>query len=169
MVKKEVATKQIIALVFGIIFAILFAFLSVLILVEASKNGDDSTKSSSMIITIIQTLLPFLKGSDMGWVRKVIGHYGLFALTCGCAIASISLFRFKKKLTYIFYVVIAVWMLLLAMASEWLQTMAEGRGPSWTDVGIDTAGTLTSFAILGLVILIAYFLHKKSIKKSVSK
>lgn len=98
------------------------------------------------------------------WVRKLIGHFGVFLVTAVFGILSIYFFFFDEgKKKYILSSVVLVFGLILAMLSELLQIDAGNRGPSWNDVGIDFSGyALGAF----LTFVIVFFVYRKlKIKK----
>ncbi|MBO8427801.1 MAG: VanZ family protein [Firmicutes bacterium] len=98
-------------------------------------------------------------------VRKSIGHFGLFAVTA-LALVIFLLIEFKKDWIKMLSLVLSLIPgFLLAFLSELIQYFTPGRGPSWTDVGIDFAGYAFTVIIVLLVWFIIYIV-KLIIKKN---
>ena len=94
-------------------------------------------------------------------IRKLVGHFGLFAVDAVFSTLAIYYFSIDKK-WYKFYWLFAMSLglgLLVAMLSELAQIMTPDRYGSWVDVGIDFGGYCLGF---GVVILIL-FLSKRLI------
>ena len=96
-------------------------------------------------------------------VRTVVGHFGLFTLFGLC----LSLFVFLVAKPRGLYPLITLASgFILGIFSELLQlpTITTGRYASWTDVLIDTTGTLCGIAITSIIILL-YALIKNEFRK----
>lgn len=98
-------------------------------------------------------------------VRKTIGHFSLFAVTGLLSLGFIFLTFSKASHQYIALGVSSVIGFFVAMGSEFIQLFTAGRYGAWSDVGIDTAGYMTSILIaaltLGIILLVRHFRKKK--------
>ena len=98
-------------------------------------------------------------------VRKTIGHFSLFAVTGLLSLGFIFLTFSKASHQYIALGVSSVIGFFVAMGSEFIQLFTAGRYGAWSDVGIDTAGYMTSILIaaltLGIILLVRRFRKKK--------
>ncbi len=99
-------------------------------------------------------------------VRKAIGHFSLFAVTALLSLGFIFLTFSKPIHQYIALGVSSLIGFFVAMGSEFIQLFTAGRYGAWTDVGIDTAGYMTSILIaamiLGVVLLVRHLRKKKT-------
>lgn len=95
------------------------------------------------------------------FVRKIIGHFGLFVVL-GIGLAT-SLFMLLKP-RWLYAVISPVLGFLSALLSEALQlpTVTTGRYASWTDVGIDFVGSLVGIVLTTVVMLIYIAIRKRS-------
>lgn len=107
------------------------------------------------------------------FVRKGIGHFSLFAFTALLSLGFIFLAFSKASRRYIGLAASSLLGFLVAMGSEFIQLFTAGRYGAWSDVGIDTAGYMTSIllaaAILGIVSLVAFFREKRKGEEAPSK
>lgn len=133
-------------------------------------NQDSSTTYSTIIHfnVIRNTKYSF---SELAYiVRKLFGHFGLFAVTALFGTIFISL-TFKKELHMIYASLISLLLgFSLAGFSELIQLYTPGRYGAWKDVGIDTGGyalaVVISLIALSIIILIKYIKKKRQNKKS---
>lgn len=133
-------------------------------------NQDSSTTYSTIIHfnVIRNTKYSF---SELAYiVRKLFGHFGLFAVTALFGTIFISL-TFKKELHMIYASLISLLLgFSLAGFSELIQLYTPGRYGARKDVGIDTGGyaltVVISLIVLSIIILIKYINKKRQNKKS---
>ena len=118
-------------------------------------------KSSGVTYSLTVTPRPQIAGDDMkdfhAVFRKAAGHFTLFLVTglFGSLAMYLSLFKDKKHRIWIIMGILLVAGFALAGVSEAIQAIpALQRGPSWTDVGIDTMGFAVSAVLVGAVFLI---------------
>ena len=102
-------------------------------------------------------------------VRKTIGHFSLFAVTALLSLGFIFLTFSKPIPQYIALGVSSLIGFLVAMGSEFIQLFTAGRYGAWTDVGIDTAGYMTSILIAALVLGVVLLIRRRRKKKTQSK
>ena len=102
-------------------------------------------------------------------VRKSLGHFGLFAFT---AIFSVIFIFFAFRRAWVRYAALGVSGVLgfsLAGFSELIQLYTPGRACAWKDVGIDSAGYMTTILlaafVFSVILLVRFVIHKKQAKK----
>lgn len=145
------------------IFLFIYLFLIVLIFLMAGSSGEESTKQSDVItdvtIDVVDTFRPedkpieekYTREQISHFVRKSIGHFGLF-FTCGLfGILSFYLFVKFKLLSIILNLLSGF---LISGISEVIQMFADSRGPSFNDVLLDFSGYILSFIIVYVIILL---------------
>ena len=142
--------------------------INLFILINAFLNGEVSAKESNdvahtaadVINTVKpETITPQNFDSFAFDIRKIFGHFLLFALSGGFTTWAGYLFLKNTKLGYF------VWELLLtfgfgfslALITEFAQVFVEGRTGAWMDVGIDSLGYF-----IGVLPVILILLLKKS-------
>ena len=150
-----------------VILAIAIA-INLFILINAFLNGEISAKESNDVAHTAADVINTVKPETITPqnfdkfafdVRKVVGHFLLFALSGGFTTWTGYLFLKDTKLGYF------VWELLLTFAfgftlaiiTEFAQIFVEGRTGAWLDVGIDSSGYF-----IGVFPVILVFLIRKS-------
>ena len=156
MKKKEILKWFILAIAIAI---------NLFILINTFINGEMSAKESNTVAhtaaDVINTVKPETitpKNFDKFAfdVRKVIGHFMLFALSGGFTTWSIYLFLKNTKVGYF------LWQLLftfafgfsLALITEFAQLFVDGRSGAWLDVGIDSGGYFCGVFLVILILLL---------------
>lgn len=137
---------------------------------EIIYGGEDSLQTYKQVIRFhVARNSRFTYQQLSIFVRKSLGHFGLFAFTAIFSVAFIFL-AFRK--TWVRYVSLAVSGVLgfsLAGFSELIQLYTPGRACAWKDVGIDSAGYMATILLAALVfsviLLVRFFLYKKQTKK----
>ena len=128
--------------------------------VTVSWKKDPSVKGMA---TIAFTSMDGVKFDNINYVvRKVIGHFGSFALTAVFGVLTVFFFLRRKTPFWIGLSIALVYGFVLAALSEFLQIFAGSRGPSWNDVGIDFSGYVCGFLF---TFLIAYFVYRTLSKR----
>lgn len=126
---------------------------------------DYDSKHLEKIIKINVTRQPYIRDLDTFsyFVRKLVGHFGLFMAMSLFGTLTYLMFIKKKYIAYPISIGVSF---ILASGSEIIQIFAGNRGPSFKDVGIDMLGVSIPFLII-LVIDMIIYLHKtkKSIKE----
>lgn len=159
-----------------IILAIAFA-INVFIIVNAFINGENSAKESNAVAKgvadVINTVKPeTVTESNFGEfsfsIRKLFGHFGLFA--CSGVFSSWALYLFVKD-TKVGYFACELGITIgfgffLAVLTEVTQKFIPERTGSWVDVGIDTGGYLIGVLLVFLILLIrkSPIFHRKNQK-----
>lgn len=146
----------------------IFIILTIVIVVFASFSGEVSSEQSS---TLGQFLVNFLSRLNINlsatqldslqvFIRKAIGHFGLFFLNGIFATLSghywLAL-NSKAKTLVVFSIGV-----FLAGLSEFIQVFAPERGPSFLDVLIDVTGFMVG---IGLIVIILNFSTVKQNQK----
>lgn len=126
---------------------------------------DYDSKHLEKIIKVKVTRQPYIRDLDTFsyFVRKLVGHFGLFLAMSLFGTLTYLMFIEKKYIAYPISIGVSF---ILASGSEIIQIFAGSRGPSFKDVGIDMLGASIPFLII-LVIDMIIYLHKtkKSIKE----
>ncbi len=156
-------------IIFGFAIAI-----NLFIIANSFVSGDASTAESSAVVSttagVINGISPGLVTSEnlehfTGVVRKLFGHFGLFALSGFVSTWSAYLFCRDGKYNYFLYFAGTSTFagLVLAWFSELVQVFMPGRSGSAADVAIDFIGY---FIGVLLVILILFFAKKPIFSKN---
>lgn len=152
-------------IIFGIALAI-----NIFILANSFVTGDASTVESQTIVSttgeIINSISPGLVNNSnlesfTGFVRKLFGHFGLFAVSGIFSTWSIYLFLKDTKFCYFLYLggISLFGGLCIAWLSETIQLFMPGRSASAADVVIDILG----YFIGVLLVIFIFFLAKTPI------
>lgn len=142
------------------------------IIVNACLNGtissQESGRLSSFLASIINAFAPNsitdANFSEFAFiVRKMVGHFGLFA--CDGIFSSLAFHLFLKetKLKSPFYLIgfSLGFGFVVAAVSELIQIFTPDRYGSWGDIGIDFGGYLLGFGLLFAVLIFANFISFK--------
>ena len=147
---------QIILLIIYITFIVFYSILSL-------QSGDASSEESGKITRFFVWLfnLTASEGVD-NIVRKLIGHFGFFFFFA--VVSSFLYLSFTKiKITYRIILNYLVAILYIFMTEFLFQKLANSRGPSLRDCGIDFLG----FFLSSLIIFVFYFVYNNAIKKQI--
>ena len=129
--------------------------------------GDNALNTYSSYINIDvyrQNQMPF---KDMAYkLRKLVGHFGLFAATATSGLVFIFL-QFKgyklKSFVMVIYTALGVF---IAFLSEWVQALAPGRGCTIEDALLNSFGFLVvTLSVLALLIILLTFEKINEAKK----
>ena len=146
------------------IFSIAVA-INLFILINAFINGEASAKESNSIANLFANVLNALKPGTVDadnfdvfafYIRKAVGHFGLFALSGGFSTWALYLFVKDAKVGYFLWQMLMTlgFGFVLAMLSEFVQLFVDGRSGAWTDVGIDFSGYFIGFSLVFLILLL---------------
>lgn len=160
-------------LVLSIIFSVLAIVLNAFIIYQSCLGSADSTEWSSPVVEAAATVVNTIKPETITevnmpdfslFIRKAIGHYGLFGLdgiiTTLALIFATYETKFYSKYKGIIYSLIFGF--FMAFLTEGIQLFTPGRSGEIMDALIDSSGYLTSFLAILLILLIIY---KKTEKK----
>ncbi len=156
-------------LIFTIVVSTLALAMNAFIIVQACLNGDASTSSSGFLVNILKSFINFFNketineeniGAFTTVVRKLIGHFGFFALSGLLTSWSIYLISYylKKYKPYMGIIFSLSFGLFLAGLTELIQAFVPDRSPQVTDVLIDFGGYILG---AGLIILIIFLVLRK--------
>lgn len=131
--------------------------------IKVSLDYDSNHLEKIVKVNVIRQ--PYIRDLDTFsyYIRKLVGHFGLFLAMS--LFGTLTYLMFIKK-KYIAYPISLGVSFLLASLSEFIQIFAGSRGPSFKDVGIDMLGASIPFLII-LVIDMIIYLHKT--KKSITE
>ena len=139
--------------------------INLFILVNAFINGEVSAKESNTIAhttaDVINTVKPeTITPANFDHfafnIRKIVGHFGLFALSGLFSSWATYLFSKDGKAGY-FLTQISMDLsfgIVVALASEFAQIFIDGRTGAWADVGIDFSGFFLGFSIIFVILLL---------------
>ena len=133
---------------------------------DSVASSDTSKGITDIIVSFIDFFLPkdksiidiFGKDAVHAFIRKAVGHFGLFFVIGILSYISFIIGSFKKVIYYILHVSHGI---LLALLTEFIQLFKSGRSGNFKDVGIDCLGYLISTILLMTAIFI-YFKRKET-------
>ncbi len=135
----------------GVVFLILALLWSGFIFSRSMKSGEESEKESGSVLQYAEAVLGFfgLDAPSEHFIRKA-GHFIEYAILgglSGLALACLGL-RLWSPASFLYAV-------LIALCDEFVvQRLSVGRGPSFRDVLIDSAGALSALLLVFFVIWI---------------
>ncbi len=154
------------------IFLVCYIFLTLVIFIKAVENGEKSSQSSDQVTDIIVGTIDGITPGDESitdkfdlndikqFVRKAIGHFGLFLVMGIFSVLTYYYFIRKKVFALAITALIGI---ITAIISEVLQAIPDGRNPSFNDILIDYGGYLISFIIVGLILYLPYYIKNKKV------
>jgi len=139
--------------------------INLFILINAFLNGEVSAKESTDVAHTAADVINTVKPETITPqnfdkfafdVRKVVGHFLLFALSGGFTTWAEYLFLKNTKLGYFLWQLLLTFGFgfLLALTTEFAQSFVAGRTGAWADVGIDVSGYFIGVLPVILVLLI---------------
>ena len=128
------------------------------IIVNACMNGTMSAQESGRFSHFVATILNFFSPNFIndgnfnnfaGIIRKLVGHFGLFAINGIFSTLSFYLFLKDSKLKSIYYSISFSLGLgfIVAAISELIQIFTPDRFGSWLDILIDFSGFFLGFGL----------------------
>ena len=137
---------------------------NVFIIVNACINGAASSQESGWFSKTFASVINFFSpnyitdanfDSFASIVRKLIGHFGLFAVDG--LVSTITVYLFTKNIKFKSNLLVTggplAFGLLIAIISEFIQIFTPGRYGSFIDILIDFGGYLLGFAIAISILL----------------
>lgn len=159
------------------IYLVIYIVLIIIAFSKSSASAEESSQESDTVTDIVVGTVDTITPSEESivdiygidkikeFVRKGIGHFGLFVLIGFFGFLTFYNFFLRKKIAVLLNLVAG---LLIASISEIIQIFADSRGPAFKDVLLDFSGYLLStLIILGVVLIIK--LTKKNKNKVVSE
>ena len=161
-------------LVWTIIVSSLAIAINVFIIVHSCLNASQSSDASKGVTDFIARIINGIKpgtitdanyDSFSGFIRKAIGHFGLFMVSGLLSTLAfylvLNLFKWAK--CYLQIIIALAFGLMIAMITEIIQLNVPGRSGEFTDVLIDYGGYVLGFSI---IFLILFLVIKSKNKKS---
>jgi len=156
MKKKEILKWFILAIAIAI---------NLFILINGFINGEASAKESDTVAKVAADAINTIKEDTITPqnfdkfafdVRKLVGHFGLFAASGIFSTLALYLFLKDKKVGYFLWQLCMTFAFgfVVATTSEFAQKFADGRAALWTDVGIDMLGYFIGVLPVILILLI---------------
>ena len=160
-------------LIFTIVVSALALAMNVFIIVQACLNGETSSSSSGFLVNILKSFINVFNketinedniGTFTTVVRKLIGHFGFFAISGALTTWSVYLitYYFKNYKHYMGIIFSLCFGLFLGGLTELIQVFVPGRGPQVTDVLIDFGGYILGAAIV--ILILAIHIRRKEIE-----
>ena len=154
------------------LFLLIYISIALFICTRASVSGEASTEESDEVTDIVVGTIDAITPGEESiteiygidkvkqFVRKGIGHFGLFAFLGVFGFITFHLFFKNKKIGILFNLLSGF---VIAGISEIIQIFANERGPAFSDVLLDFSGYLLSAILSCFVILIIYIIRKKKV------
>lgn len=147
---------------------IIYFGLCALIVYLSCANEVTSTAQSNVITEIIAESLTYINvtidptSSEVKHlVRKLIGHFGLFLVTGVFGIFSIILLRRNRRIKTFSFIALYIFGAFIAIITEVIQMVSEGRGPSANDSMINLSGYSIPFVIYLIYMIYIHYKEKK--------
>lgn len=163
-------------LILAIVFTVLALAINVYIVYHSCLNGSQSGAASKGVVDFIADIINSVKGNTINesnynafsnFIRKAVGHFGLFVISG--LFSSLSIHYWLEDLKwYRFYFGIIIsfaFGFLLASITEIIQLNVPNRSGEFTDVLIDSSGYLLG---LGIIVLILFLVIRHNTKKNQS-
>lgn len=155
--------KRTIFVILAIIFVIIHLFLTLYIMRASTDTGEESSalseKVTEEVIEVIETVdKNFTYDFDTvhHFVRKAIGHFGLFMLNAISLMLALIFVGFALKYAFLTNIGMG---LVYAILSELIQLTRDGRACEIKDIFIDYFGCITGVLIVSLIVVLIY--HRK--------
>lgn len=150
---KKVIIRIISMLLLLITFFIIFGF--------SAQNGEESGSLSNKVTTIFVNNFPYTKNLSIETKEKLIehgepivrklAHFSIYTVVGMCIMAFVCTFPLKLRTRLGSSLLVG---LIYAISDEFHQSFVPGRGPSWRDVCIDTAGVFAGILIILAIVSI---------------
>lgn len=160
---------------FKYICLVCYIFITIVIFVKAVEDGETSSQSSNQVTDIVVDTIDTITPGEESitdkfdiedirhFIRKAIGHFGVFLVIGVFSCFTYYLFIKRRLLSFIIIILVG---LLTAGLSEIFQGIPEGRVPSFNDVLIDYVGYLIAVVIFSLIFYIPFYIKRKKVGSS---
>lgn len=148
-----------------IVFTVLAVAINAYIIYHSCLNGSQSGMASKGVVDLIENIINAIKPNTINegnynafanFIRKAVGHFGLFVISG--LFSSLSIYYLLKDLKwYRFYYGIIIsfaFGFLLAALTEIIQLNVPNRSGELTDVLIDSSGYLLGLGIIALILFL---------------
>ena len=148
-----------------IVFTVLAIAINVFIIVHSCLDAAQSTKASSGVVEVAEdivntikpeTITPSNHDSFATFIRKSIGHFGLFVVSG--LLSSVAFYfnlkTFKWAKYYVMIIITLAFGLLMGMTTEIIQLNVPGRSGEFRDVLIDFSGYLLGTGIITFILFL---------------
>ena len=154
------------------VFLVCYIFITIVIFSKAVEDGETSAESSDQVTDIvIETIDTITPGEESitdkfdiedirYFIRKSIGHFGIFLVLGVFSCLTYYLFIKRRLLSFIIIILVGF---VTAGLSEIFQGIPEGRGPSFNDVLIDYVGYLIAVVIFSLIFYLPYYIKRRKV------
>lgn len=152
-------------LVWTIIVSVLAIAINIFIIVHSCLNASQSSEASGGVVLLFKNIINFFKPGAIndgnidtfsGFIRKAVGHFGLFMVSG--LLSSLSIYLVFKPMKwskhYLLVIMGLSFGLLMGIITEVIQLNVEGRSGEFTDVLIDFSGYLLGALIIGLILFL---------------
>lgn len=120
-------------------------FIMALIFVFSSQNSDQSSKSSGFIVMLVKLLGDF---ENIEFIVRKMAHFSIYAALGLSIYQTLKTYPLKSKYIFIFSLIFCF---LYACSDEFHQSFSPGRSPQFSDVLIDTSGSLLMISLSSLI------------------
>ena len=159
-------------LVLMIIFTVLALAINAYIIYHSCLNGAQSSQASQGVVEVSEevvntvrpgTVTPENYNSFATFIRKSLGHFGLFVVSgIFSSLAIYYIFKDFKWIKHFLNTIFALsFGLIIAMTTEIIQLNVPERSGEFTDVLIDYGGYLLGAFLVGVVLFLVIRNHRK--------
>ncbi len=150
-----------------IIFCLLTLLCVAFIFSNSAKTGEESGNASSSVLEFIKKAFASL-GIDADISERFVRKFAHFCeymllslLVCADVLSFIKGFMSSERV-YPYFVLAPIFAFCVACVDEFcVQASTLGRGPSFTDVCIDTSGAVVGAVLFGIALFAVSFLKKR--------
>ena len=152
-------------LVWTIIVCLFALAINIFIIVHSCLNASESTNASNGVVEVLQNIInaifpnaitPSNHDAFAAFIRKAVGHFGLFMVSGSLTSLAIYLALDPlKKFKYWMLIIMSLGFgLFMGILTEIIQLNVDGRSGEFTDVLIDFSGYLLGFLIILLILFL---------------
>lgn len=154
------------------VFLVCYIFVTLVIFIKAFEDGETSAESSDQVTDIVVDTIDGITPGDESitdkfdiedikyFIRKAIGHFGIFLVLGVFAAITYYLFIKNRLIALIITIVVGF---VTAGLSEIFQGIPEGRAPSFNDVLIDYVGYMIAVLLFSLIFYLPYYIKRRKV------